>query len=138
MERDQKSIRATVRATDTGFYLDNYYYARLWKYENNQWVIQEDDKYYGTNSSSGGSKWNHEKLRVGKTYTLEFTDLTPDTQYRIQFYGLMDSNYDNYLNIVGSTGPLTGEDTEQNDLYQYRTVSEQLNCVTAEQSERIV
>ena len=110
VERDQKSIRATVRATDTGFYLDNYYYARLWKYENNQWVIQEDDKYYGTNSSSGGSKWNHEKLRVGKTYTLEFTDLTPNTQYQIRFYGLMDSNYDNHLNIVGSAGPLTDED----------------------------
>ena len=31
VERDQKTIKATVRATDTGFYLDNYYYARLWK-----------------------------------------------------------------------------------------------------------
>ena len=109
VERDQTTIKATVRATDTGFYLDNYYYARLWKYENNQWVIQEDNTYYGTNTKTGKT-WNQEALKVGDTYVLSFKELTPNTQYQIRFYGLMDSDYNNKLNIAGSGGPLTAED----------------------------
>lgn len=47
--RDKNSISATVRAANQGFYLDHHYYVRLWKYDTstNQWVIQEDTKYYG-------------------------------------------------------------------------------------------
>ena len=64
VEREQNSIRAKVRAANTGFYLDNHYYVRLWKYDNvtNKWVLLEDDKYYGTDTS--GKSWNKEALAV--------------------------------------------------------------------------
>ena len=131
VERDQTTIKATVRATDTGFYLDNYYYARLWKYENNQWVIQEDNTYYGTNTKTGKT-WNQEALKVGDTYVLSFKELTPNTQYQIRFYGLMDSDYNNKLNIVGSGGPLTAEDNNtfiytNTEKYQSDPQNTQLN-----------
>lgn len=112
VERDQKTIKATVRATDTGFYLDNYYYARLWKYDTgtNNWVLLEEDQYYGTTSATSSTTWNKKALKVGDTYVLSFKELTPNTQYQIRFYGLMDSDYNNKLNIAGTGGPLTAED----------------------------
>lgn len=109
VEREQNSIRAKVRAANTGFYLDNHYYVRLWKYDNvtNKWVLLEDDKYYGTDTS--GKSWNKEALAVNTTYTVSFEHLAPNTRYQLRFYGLMDGNYDNHLNIKGSS-PLGKED----------------------------
>lgn len=123
VEREQTTIKATVRAGSTGFYLDNHYYVRLWKYDEttNQWQILEDDQYYGTISNGGTETGiNKAALEVNKTYSLSFNGLTPNTQYQLRFYGLMDSNYDNQLNIRGTSGdPLGGEDK---DLQVYKNL----------------
>lgn len=109
VQRSADTIQATVKAMNKGFSLDNYYYVRLWKHEGNTWVIQEDDKYYG--SGEGNKKWNHTALKVGASYTLNFENLDPNTEYQLWFYGLMDTDYDNNLNIRSDAGiPLAAED----------------------------
>ena len=114
VERSESTIKATVRATNKGFSLDDRYYVRLWKHEGNKWVVVEEDKYYGNYSSTSTVTWNKMALQVGSLYTLSFQDLEPDTEYQLRFYGLMDTNYDNHLNIQSEDGtPLAAEDSAE-------------------------
>ena len=116
--RGSDSIQATVKATSYGFYLDQHYYVRLckWNKASEKWEILEDGQYYGLNSSTGES-WNHTALLVNGTYILTFTNLENDTDYQLRFYGLLDSNYDNHLNIAGNDGTPLQQEYDKTSIY---------------------
>lgn len=131
--RDKNSISATVRAANQGFYLDHHYYVRLWKYDTstNQWVIQEDTKYYGQIDKKSLMQT---ALQVNKSYSLTFQGLDPGTEYELRFYGLMDSDYDNHLNIAGDTKtPLEGQD----NIAIYGNLSDYYNKINTSSPEEL-
>lgn len=105
------TVTATIRAQSNYYtWLDRCYYLRLWKYDSGTkaWVVLDDDKYYG--SDSDGISYRTKTYQVGYTYNnVTFRNLDPSTTYMLRFYGLMDTDYDNYLNIQDNSGNLLSE-----------------------------
>jgi hypothetical protein len=92
--------------------LDNYYYIRLAKKVGNSWEIVSDPKYYGTTTvgypSNTSMKICYKAFAINtKSFDLTFENLDPDTEYRVQFYGLADTDYDNYLDLSDGSTPFS-------------------------------
>ncbi|MCD8197715.1 MAG: hypothetical protein LUE24_11235 [Lachnospiraceae bacterium] len=100
------TITATIRVQSSYYtWLDRSYYLRLWKYDSSTkvWEVVDDDKYYGSDTSGS---YRTKTYTVGISYTVTFQNLDPSTTYMLRFYGLMDTDYDNYLNIQDDSGNL--------------------------------
>jgi hypothetical protein len=76
--------------------LDNYYYVRLQECDANGNWTYVSNKCYTSNLLKTS-------IAISKTYSVTFQNLKADTQYRIVCFALADTDYDNYLNIAGST-----------------------------------
>jgi hypothetical protein len=99
--------------------LENVYYVRLAVYDNEKenWTVLTDTKYYGTIYNSSIRDY---PFKVGYGYKLSFQNLDASKNYRLQFYTLADTDYDNRLNVLSGTseavmvpfgGNLTDNDT---------------------------
>jgi hypothetical protein len=124
---DNHTLTCTVSkrnyTTNSSNVLDGTYYIRLAKYNSAKgtWDIVTDPDCYGPYSSTRDTKICNYAFSVGNTYTgLKFEHLDPDSQYRLQFYALADTDYDNYLNTADNDGtPLSERNYSDTDFAIY-------------------
>lgn len=110
VERGETTLTASIKASYLYNYLDKRYYLRLCKLNaGGTWEILEEDTYYGT--ASRGTTWNKCVLFEGASYKVSFQNLDSDTTYALRFYGLIDTDYDNHVNIMSQGVPLAANDT---------------------------
>ncbi len=119
--RAQDSITVNIQGQSTYYtYLDRYYYLRLCKWDGTEWVVLEDTdsaskSVYGAvtyGSTSISDRCDKVAYLVGRTYSVSFQNLDYNTTYALRFYGLMDSDYDNYVNVADSSGTPLAENDE--------------------------
>lgn len=92
-------------------YLDNKIYVRICeKQPNETWKVLDVDKYYDT--VNGSTKINKMAFEPSKSYLLKFRNLEKNKTYRLQFYALVDRDYDNQVDIVKNGIPMGANDTE--------------------------
>jgi hypothetical protein len=115
------SRRSYSTLTQAGL-VDGYYYIRLAKKENGSWKVVSDPKYYGT--TIAGYPANDYRIcykafpMTASSYTLTFENLDPESEYRLQFYGIADTDFDNYVNITDTSGtPLAANDTGGSSIF---------------------
>ncbi|MCD8198401.1 MAG: hypothetical protein LUE24_14780 [Lachnospiraceae bacterium] len=88
--------------------VDGYYLTRLAEYDstNDSWTVLEDTDCYGSNELNN-------VRTMGVTQSGSYTNLTAGGTYRLQFYALMDIDYDGYLNYQASDDdwPLMSDDS---------------------------
>lgn len=89
-------------------YLDNKIYVRICEKQNGIWQVLDDDQYYDT---IGSTKINQMAFAPSSSYQLKFRNLKKGTTYRLQFYALVDRDYDNQVDIVKNGVPLGTNDT---------------------------
>ncbi|MCD8198402.1 MAG: hypothetical protein LUE24_14790 [Lachnospiraceae bacterium] len=124
LDWSSNTITCYIKA-QTGYYtwLDRTYYVRLceWDTTNSEWVILADEASngqggtikYGT-ITSGGTATSIYDYAFGvedSSTQLTFEGLASDTTYSIQFFGLIDTDYDGYVNIASDGTPLAAEYT---------------------------
>ncbi|MCD8097439.1 MAG: hypothetical protein LUE31_05260 [Lachnospiraceae bacterium] len=111
--RKSDSFTLSIRGVETYYtWLDRYFYMRLCEWNGTSWEVLEDNTYYGDDGS--GTTWNNTAFAVGTTYSISFQNLDESTTYCLRFYGLTDTDYDNYVNVMGTSSvPLAAnyEDT---------------------------
>lgn len=100
------SIKLDYRVNDlNGTSLDGKYFVRLAKKENGTYKVVEGterNNYYYRDTSGN---WMNRVYTMGSTYQKvgfglnNGYQLDPNTTYRLQFYALMDPEYDNTLNV---------------------------------------
>lgn len=106
--RGSTTISLTIRLTDPNYTsVDGYYFIRIAKYsETDGWTVLENDSttdYYNGDYNKA--------YQTGLTYkNVTFNNLSADTTYRIQFYSMMDIDYDGTLNITTDLTKLLGSE----------------------------
>lgn len=116
--RGSGSIKLDYRINDiNGTSLDGKYFVRLAKKEaDNTYTVLEgtDGSNYYNRDTSGN--WMNRAYTMGSTYQKvgfglnDKYPLKPNTTYRLQFYALMDPEYDNVLNVSSVGGLLNTTD----------------------------
>lgn len=103
-------------------YVDKKIYVRLCEEQRDgSWEILEDDQYYDT-LGTDSTTINKTAFEPGTSYKLKFRHLKKNTTYRMQFYALVDRDYDNYVDLMEDGVPLkaNASDTKiYQDLNQY-------------------
>lgn len=116
--RGSKTIKLDYKVTDiNGTSLDGKYFVRLAeKQEDGTYKVLEDgpDSAYYYSDTSGS--WMNKAYDMGTSYQkVSYGDstkgLTPGKTYRLQFYAMMDLEFDNHLNYTSSneSGLLTAQ-----------------------------
>jgi hypothetical protein len=116
--RETNSFSCSITTRGNGYsyntwnLLDQSYYVRIEEYNQTAgtWNILTDRKYYGTVYNE--SIRDH-KFKAGYTYDLQFMYLDANKSYRLKFYALADTDYNNQINVVDlatRTVPLGGND----------------------------
>lgn len=109
--RSGNSIKLDFRINDlNATSLDGKYFVRLAKKVDNGWQVLEGNQYsnYYYKDLSGTS-WMNKAYDMGSSYQKvgfglnSGYELDSDTTYRLQFYALMDPEFDNKLNISEQT-----------------------------------
>ncbi len=105
--RSATSIKLSYRMNDVNYTsLDGYYFVRLAE-------KQADGSYKVLEGTENSTKYGLDMNlahAIGTTYQGTFTGLSSETTYRLQFYALMDLDYDGYLNTTTSGGVLLATD----------------------------
>ncbi|MCD8197713.1 MAG: hypothetical protein LUE24_11225 [Lachnospiraceae bacterium] len=109
--RGSTTISLTIRLTNPNYTsVDGYYFIRIAEYSETNgvgsWTVLENE---GTTDYYNGDY--NKAYQTGVTYkSVTFTNLSADTTYRIQFYSMMDIDYDGTLNVTTSLTDLLGSE----------------------------
>jgi hypothetical protein len=132
------SRRSWAYVAQAGF-LDGYYYIRLAKKTENGWEVVTNPACYG--ETSVGYPYNTSmkicfkafSAFASESFTLTFQNLDSDTEYRLQFYGITDTDNNNYINIADESGtPFAVDDKTTGQIF--RTVSGSIQSSTVNYS----
>lgn len=112
--RGSGSIKLDYRINDiNGTSLDGKYFVRLAeKQSDGSYKVLEGTEGIGYYNRDNSGSWMNRTYSMGSTYQkVEFglngnKPLNPNTTYRLQFYALMDPEYDNTLNVSNTSGLL--------------------------------
>jgi hypothetical protein len=120
------SRRNASTVTNAGF-LDGKYYVRLAKKTDKGWEVVTDPDCYGTTKTgypSGEKSIFYKAFSMSDmSYQLTFQNLQSDTEYRLQFYGLLDTDNDNYVNITDSKGTYLAANDDTTKIFISNTPS---------------
>lgn len=109
--RGSGSIKLDYRINDiNGTSLDGKYFVRLAeKQSDDSYKVLEGTEGIGYYNRDNSGSWMNRAYSMGSTYQkVEFglngnQPLKPNTTYRLQFYALMDPEYDNTLNVSSTS-----------------------------------
>lgn len=102
VSRSSTKLKVSYRVRDlNNTSLDEKYFVRLAEQkQNGDWKIldgSEDSRHY---KKVGVQNWQTKAFDMGSSYSAEFTDLTPNTTYKLIFYALIDADFDNHVDVV--------------------------------------
>lgn len=101
VSRSSTKLKVSYRVRDlNNTSLDEKYFVRLAEQKNGEWKIldgSEDSVHY---KKVGVQNWQTKAFDMGSSYSAEFTDLTPNTTYKLIFYALIDADFDNHVDVV--------------------------------------
>ena len=102
VSRSSTKLKVSYRVRDlNNTSLDEKYFVRLAEQkQNGDWKIldgSEDSRHY---KKVGVQNWQTKAFDMGSSYSAEFTDLRPNTTYKLIFYALIDADFDNHVDVV--------------------------------------
>ena len=120
VSRGSKTLNASYRVRDlNNTSLDGKYFVRLAELQGDgTWKILDDSSYSTSYKQEGGSSWQNKAFQMGASYSASFSNLNPETTYRLFFYALVDPEFNNQINVVesGDRLKLPGKDLADNTL----------------------